>query len=327
MLQGRSAILVLACAFVCAADGRVRAQGPEEAVTRAGANRSLLGPPADLRLEFGSEILRGRAGFGIDADPFESRLDYPVAGRHWVLRADVRPFGRNPRWSLTLEGALQTELTGTTKDTDWAYGEKWLYSRSRTEGTSLRARAGAGFDILRAPSLDFTGRLGVYYHRDVFTNFDLRQFTLKPGLTSPPLPDYEEVSGEISRYEMRTLGLTLEAEAVWRMAPAVLLRFRGAVFPLAYVSGFGNWKLRRYRFQQYGISFFTSHVIGLDLSLCLTPWARVTAGLVRIDWRADWAVEDGQYADQPEYNYENESIVSFMRHLQYGFSLGVSVLL
>jgi len=216
-------------------------------------------------------------------------------------------------------------VRGRTEDTDWINGLKWLYSRSRTEGTAWQGNVWVGYDVIESSFADVRLRTGGFFARDVFSVFDLRQYTLMPEATAPPMPEYTEVPGEVARYDMRVAGLALGAVLDIKIHETLRIELGGSLLPLAWVEGYGNWKLRLYRFQQYGPSFFTSHELKADVIFRLAPWLTVSLGAYRIDWRADGALEDGQYAKYPQSNYEALGIVDVLRHLAYGFTFSIAV--
>lgn len=299
----------------------------EDAGDGADRNSSLLGGPADLQIRAEASFSLGVAGFGIDADPFESRLDFPLDGNYLRIRAEIRPFGDPGKWAAFLDISCLPEFSGRTEDTDWFRGRKWLFSRTDTSGYSAGIRIGASSEIFEDAGIALRLGASLLYQRDVFAMSELRQYCYMTWLTNPPMDAFMRIFGEVARFELRGMGAALDFMLSADLCPDAAVRFSGSLFPVFYSEGRGNWKLRKYRFFQYGVSAFTSHMLRAEVVLRLAPWAELCAGAERSDLRADFCSEDGTYADAPEYDYENADIVTYLRRLQYGFFVSVSLTL
>ncbi len=289
----------------------------------AGSRPSLLGGPADLSVRCWFLASRGAAGFAIDSDPFESRLDFPLDAACMGLRAESRPFAGVLEASFYVDVFLMAELAGMTDDTDWFEGMKWLFSRTDTSGYSAGFRAGGALDVVEGEDFSLTLGASFLFQRDVFKLSRLRQYCFIQEITW--MPDFFLIDGDVATFELRGAAIFLDARADLPILGPFSLSVSLSVSPIAYLQGFGNWKLRKYRFYQYGLSFFTSVDAGAELVIRLASWSDLRAGVRRLEWRADFCAEDGSYADSPEFDYEDADIVKWMRHLQYGCTLSLSI--
>ncbi|GEM_PF-2716403 len=299
-----------------AKDAKGAEQAPAE--TKPAGNRR------DVRIGAALEYAAGRGGFRIATSPYFSRLDFPLQGVSLRVFASVAPVPGETRFRLRLEAASNPRQQGTTQDTDWAGSEKWLYSRSDTEGWNARLDAGAAWRLVDHAPARLDVRASVFFAEDVWRMSDLRQQNLIPDLTSPPGEPYTYVDGPVASYRLWTASLAIGAALDIALHEAVHVKLRADLFPFSYAEGIGDWKLRKYTFQQYGFSVFSSHRLGLQLAVSLPGGGSAWIGANRMDWMAWVCWEDGWYEASPENNYRNADIVDWMRHRRYGAELGVS---
>ncbi|MHC5036313.1 MAG: hypothetical protein ACYTHM_03290 [Planctomycetota bacterium] len=303
----------------------------------------LSSTPLGFDLEVSAGMANGSAGFQFNNRL--SRLDFPVHGAVVSLKSlwrFPRPGSATDRFPgavaplragtlrhgtfLFFDLSLMPSIRGTTEDTDWYGDQKWLYSRSDTEGFSYSGMAGAGYEVDPGGPLSGDLRLSLYYQRDYYRMSDLRQHCLIPNLTSPPIPEFQYIEGRVATYELQIFGLLRYDLSVHaRLAP--FLRVRGSFghFILGVIEGMGDWALRKYKFWQTAFTVFDSYELRLDLDLHITPWARLTAGIYRMSFYAAYGNEEGEFEDYPQDNYYAVGVVDWIGHLRYGFHFSAMI--